>query len=195
MHKLLDIDKISICYLFIYLFFKGNSSVFIPSTRSLSWTGQHRQSGFSLIELLVVLTIVAVLATIASPNLSTFFEKRRNDEAAQTLVAAFRDARTESQIRRQDIVFKVENSSLSLTPLGETTPIRQYPINPNIRIDTRTPSIVFKANKTVRLPLGGVRTGFTYTAMCSIKKGKKGSSVIVDNNGNVKIDNGASQCS
>lgn len=171
--------------------------MFIQSTRSLPLTRRYAQSGFSLIELLVVMTIIGVLAAVASPSLSSFFDKRRNDEAAQTLVAAFREARTESQLRRQDIIFKLDGSSVTLVPFGETKPIRQYPLSAVVSVSSQTPSIVFKANKSVRLPAGSSSsaTTFTYTIVCNVKSTKQGSNVVVDNNGNVKIDHEASQCS
>lgn len=171
--------------------------MFIPSTRSLSLDRFGVQSGFSLIEVLIVLVIMGVLLSLAGPNLSSFFDKQRNNEATQTLTAAFREARTESQLRRQDITVRLQDSNIALIPVGETKPIRQFPLQSVVSVSSQTPSIVFKSNKSVRLPAGnsGSATTFTYTVVCNVKSSKEGSSVVVDNNGNVKIDNGASQCS
>lgn len=171
--------------------------MFIPSTRSLSLDRFGVQSGFSLIEMLIVLVIIGVLLGIATPSLSNFFDKQRNNEATQTLVAAFREARTESQLRRQDIIFRLNDNNVTLVAAGDTKPIRQFPLQSVVSVSSQTPSIVFKSNKSVRLPAGSSSsaTTFTYTVVCNVKSSKEGSSVVVDNNGNVKIDNGASQCS
>lgn len=170
--------------------------MFIPSTRSLSLDKLGIQSGFTMVEMLIVLVIMGVLFGIATPSLSNFFDKQRNNEATQTLTAAFREARTESQLRRQDITVRLQDSSIVLIPVGETNSIRQFPLSGPVSVSSETPSIVFKSNKSVRLPEGstGSATTFTYQVLCNTGSAKEGSSVIVDNNGNVKIDNEANQC-
>lgn len=170
--------------------------MFTPSIRSFSGR-LDAQSGFNLVELLVVVSIIGILTALAAPSLSTFFDKRRNNEATQVLVAAFREARTESQLRRQDITFRLNDNNVALVASGSTTPIRQFPLQSVVSVSSQTPSIVFKSNKTVQLPKNNSdnTNTFTFQVICNVKSSKKGSSVVVDNNGNVKINDEASQCS
>lgn len=158
----------------------------------------HQQSGFSLIELLVVLVIMAIISAIAMPSLTSSIEKQRNKQVTETVVAAFREARTESQIRRQDVTVKAAGSALQLLVVETRNkrniqvPIKNFSVNKNTSIRADTAEVVFKSNKTVT-PKKGDKTQFTYTVLCN-KYQKQGSTVTVDANGNVQVDNKGNQC-
>ena len=62
-----------------------------------------RSRGFTLVELLVVLTIAAVLVAGGVPSLSWFIASSRTANAADTMVAAFERARSEA-LRRSAAV-------------------------------------------------------------------------------------------
>jgi type IV fimbrial biogenesis protein FimT len=62
-------------------------------------TSRRSQTGFSLIELMVVLSIAVIVLTIALPNLRQFLVQSRIQSAASELVSSFVLARSEA-IRR-----------------------------------------------------------------------------------------------
>lgn len=61
------------------------------------------QSGFSLIELLVVVAIVAILATIATPSMTSMLAQNRMSTQVNELIGAVNFARSEAIKRNQSI--------------------------------------------------------------------------------------------
>jgi prepilin-type N-terminal cleavage/methylation domain-containing protein len=57
--------------------------------------------GFTLVELMVVVTLVALLATLATPTLSRSRQRGRAKEAAREIAAALRNVRAQSMSRGQ----------------------------------------------------------------------------------------------
>lgn len=55
-----------------------------------------RQSGFTLVELMVTIAVVMVLTVLAVPSFQTFLAGRRVEATADTLVSDFRYARSEA---------------------------------------------------------------------------------------------------
>jgi type IV fimbrial biogenesis protein FimT len=71
------------------------------------------QQGFSLAELLMGLTIVAIVLHLVSPAFSTVTESNHREAAAQSLMSGIRTARTEAIARNQSIVIHGINNDWS----------------------------------------------------------------------------------
>ena len=59
--------------------------------------------GFTLVELIVAMAIIAIIATMAVPSMSSYFDKRRAIEAAEDLYANMQMARSEAIARSSTI--------------------------------------------------------------------------------------------
>lgn len=74
----------------------------------------HRRttsSGFTLIELMVTIAVLAIIVSIAAPNISTQLANQRVKSTAATLTNALKEAKVESIIRRQPITVSFANDS------------------------------------------------------------------------------------
>ena len=72
-------------------------------TKHLSPPPKRRPRGFSLIEAMVVVAVIAVVATAAVPSLVAFIDGRRLDATAHALAADVHFVRTEAVARNQPI--------------------------------------------------------------------------------------------
>lgn len=68
-----------------------------------SLTPHVTANGFTLVELIITLTIVGIITTMAVPSMSTYFDKRRAIEAAEDLYANLQMARSEAIARSSTI--------------------------------------------------------------------------------------------
>ena len=70
-------------------------------------------SGFTLIELMVTIAVLAIIVGIAAPSISTQLANQRVKSTTATLANALKEAKAESIIRRKPITVKFSNNSSS----------------------------------------------------------------------------------
>ncbi|MEC5210029.1 type IV fimbrial biogenesis protein FimT [Psychrobacter sp. PL15] len=68
-------------------------------------------SGFTLIELMVTIAVLAIIVSIAAPNISTQLANQRVKSTTATLTNALKEAKVESVIRRQKVTLSYDNTS------------------------------------------------------------------------------------
>ena len=130
------------------------------SKNSLSPTIQMRSSGFTLIELMVTIAVLAIIVGIAAPSISTQLANQRVKSTTATLANALKEAKAESIIRRQNLTLSYNNTStpkvITITAPDSNT-IANYSYNVKSTIKPDTPvTIVFEPSKRVN-------TARTYT--------------------------------
>lgn len=72
---------------------------------------KHIQAGFTLMELIVVVAIAAILATIAAPSFTGLINDTKQSSLTSQLVSDLNRARSEAIKRNARIVFCVRNSA------------------------------------------------------------------------------------
>ena len=119
-------------------------------------------SGFTLIELMVTIAVLAILMTIAAPSVSAQLANQRVKSTASTLANALKEAKVESIIRRQNVRIVYDATGIPKTitlqaisiPPANDINISVYNIsNQSTVTQTITPSsvgsIVFRPNKSI----------------------------------------------
>ena len=80
------------------------------SAKNLPCQLRMTNSGFTLIELMVTIAVLAIIVGIAAPNISTQLANQRVKSTTATLANALKEAKAESIIRRQDLTFTYNNN-------------------------------------------------------------------------------------
>ena len=138
-------------------------------------------SGFTLIELMVTIAVLAIIAGIAAPSINTQLANQRVKSTTSTLENALKESRTESVIRRQKITLTYTNTStpkvITITAPGSTI-IASYSYNSRsvIKPDIATPT-TFEPSKQVA-------TALTYT-VCDSYSGATSRQIEVDKIANI----------
>ncbi|MGA4440017.1 pilus assembly FimT family protein [Psychrobacter pocilloporae] len=139
--------------------------------------------GFTLIELMVTIAVLAIIVSIAAPSMSNQLANQRVKSTAATLENALKEAKAESIIRRQKITLTYANTStpkvITITAPGSTI-IASYSYNSKsvIKPDIATPT-TFEPSKWVT-------TALTYT-VCDNYNGATSRQIEVDKVANITI--------
>ena len=98
----------------------------------------HRQQGFTLLELLLVVTIIGVMSAVSISGLRAASDRARVNEAATQLAADLQRARSAAQRYNQNASFKIDTAtanSYKLTING-TTSERTLPVGTQLAADS-----------------------------------------------------------
>ncbi|WP_227526376.1 Tfp pilus assembly protein FimT/FimU [Psychrobacter sp. Marseille-P5312] len=124
------------------------------SKNSLSPTIQMRNSGFTLIELMVTIAVLAIIVGIAAPSISTQLANQRVKSTTATLANALKEAKAESIIRRQNVTLSYNNTSTPkmitvTTPDSKTIANYSYNVKSTITDSESKNPITFEPSKRV----------------------------------------------
>ncbi|MGP9556285.1 pilus assembly FimT family protein [Psychrobacter sp. AOP7-A1-24] len=120
------------------------------SLNKLSPKLKNTSSGFTLIELMVTIAVLAIIVGIAAPNISTQLANQRVKSTAATLANALKEAKVESVIRRQPMELNVDTDTHTLIIESDNSvEIASYGYsgNSNIKTDESTTTVIFRPSK------------------------------------------------
>lgn len=146
-----------------------------------------KQSGFTLLELLIVVAIIGIIATIAYPNMQQQIAQMRVKDAANITETALKQARADALVYRSDVVVTAVAKAgdtpayLKLTQVGNPNyPQTKYfnknitglsagsvTFTPNKKATTESVSFCYEAISTDKYTV-------TLDALTNIKMGKDG---------------------
>ena len=113
-------------------------------------------SGFTLIELMVTIAVLAIIVGIAAPSISTQLANQRVKSTTATLANALKEAKVESILLRQNVTVVYNNSTPKTIKLQKANgdEISSYNVSDKSTVtQTITPSdvtsIVFQPNKKI----------------------------------------------
>lgn len=113
-------------------------------------------SGFTLIELMVTIAVLAIIVSMAAPSISTQLANQRVKSTAATLANTLKEAKVESIIRRQNVtvIYDATATPRTITLRANNNNISSYNINNQSSVvQTISPSnvtsIVFRPDKTI----------------------------------------------
>ncbi len=122
------------------------------SKNSLSPTIQMRNSGFTLIELMVTIAVLAIIVGIAAPSISTQLANQRVKSTTSTIANALKEAKVESVVRRQALDFSIDDSTnlISIKTKGVSPDeVARYSYSSKSIIKAQKSSITFSPSKRV----------------------------------------------
>jgi prepilin-type N-terminal cleavage/methylation domain-containing protein len=120
----------------------------------LLYNARKSSSGFTLIEMLVVVIIVGVIAAIAAPNFLGMLNRNRVNDAAQQVEGALKEAQRQAMRRGRQCSITVDDTNATISnPAGGC--LLSNRILDNVQLNSSTNSITFsgKGNITGAAPV------------------------------------------
>lgn len=138
---------------------------------------QGREQGFTLIELVITIAIMAIIAAMAAPSMQKQIRQAKTKDAANIIEAALKDAKSQALITQKNIKVVLTNTStaknLKLFNVGDNT-------------STATPQQTFNLDKSIILTANpSTLTAVSFTANKKAYQGDTGTGTLMgqDSNG------------
>ena len=152
-------------------------------------------SGFTLIELMVTIAVLAIIVSIAAPSISTQLANQRVKSTTSTIANALKEAKVESILRRQNVtvIYTDTSTPKTIKLQAGSDDISTYNLNARSTVtQTITPStvtsIVFQPNKLI----SGASTEVVYAICDSGSSNETPRQVRINSIANISITNAGS---
>ncbi|KIQ35802.1 hypothetical protein RT97_03260 [Variovorax paradoxus] len=123
----------------------------------------QRQKGFTLIEMMVVVVLVAILTVLALPSFTTMMANQRVTSAAQELLTLLQFARAEGVYKRSQTTVTATGQTWQ-AKLG-TEVLREAALSDAVTIEPgSTGGVVFESSGQARTAGGGTSYVVTFSA-------------------------------
>ncbi|MCU4352078.1 GspH/FimT family pseudopilin [Acinetobacter ursingii] len=100
----------------------------------------RRSLGFTLIELMVTVAVLAVIATMAAPSMSNLIEKRRYEKNARELLMTLSQAKSQAVMNRGNVNANLSSNNASSPTILNWAVVNNYTI---LSISPSVPSSTF----------------------------------------------------
>ena len=138
---------------------------------------QYREQGFTLIELVITIAIIAIIAAMAAPSMQRQIQQAKIKNSTHIIEAALKDAKSQALITQKNIKVVLTNTStaknLKLFNVGDNT-------------STATPQQTFNLDKSITLTANPTTlTAISFTANKKAYQGDTGTGTLMgqDSNG------------
>jgi type IV fimbrial biogenesis protein FimT len=84
----------------------------------------HRQAGFTMVELMIVIVVIAILSAIAVPNIISWLPNYRLKSAARDMLSNFQKAKMEAVKANKDVI--IQFTTGAYTPSGQVGSYRIF---------------------------------------------------------------------
>lgn len=168
---------------------------------------RYRECGFTLVELMVTLAVLAILLVVAVPNLTVFIQNSRLASQTSGLVGDLNFARSEAVKRGSPVSLcaSADGASCSGALTWETGWVVFNDVNANNAVDAAellrvTPALgggnTLRAGRAViRFGAQGYSVGFNATfSACDVRGLGASRNVVISNQGRVTTGMGAASC-
>jgi len=153
--------------------------------------GRKSKSGFTLVEVIIAMGLMAIMAAIATPNVAHYMKSQRLAGACRQLFTDFTNARSQAISQNNNIIIELTNhksyriirdiNNNSTVDTGETGITRSIqPMYHDVTFNTGAVSF-----KPIFYPNGTGNNGTIYVTSSSLSRTKK---ITISTAGRIKIN-------
>ena len=140
----------------------------------------QRTGGFTIIELIITVAVLAIVSAFAAPSLNSMVLKQNLNKSTRDLIAVLQEARAQAVIERRNVTVSVFNASANI-PANTSTQFNWRPFGKTVLRDSSATTITF-------ILTGGVRdaVGDTTFALCISPTENIGRNISISRMGTVQ---------